>query len=379
MRNARAIALATLLAAAASAWLATATGCARGGEDGALSVTGSVTDERITISVPRLAAEPTSTADPGWARVVSVRVAPGDAVAAGDVLAVLDAAPARAAVAEAKASLAEAKARRSLLGEKREDVRDAKAEIADTKVELRDTLAELRDQREELEDQLAQARELAAGPTAPPGAAPPGSPGVPPGTAPPDPREIVAQLEAALAELNAGIARAEDGLAELNDASAELADADAALDDAADAAAAGVDGAEAGVALARLRLARAEVRAPGAAIVIGAPALGDVLAAGSPLVTLRPDAPAEIVTYLTAQQARRIRAGDRADVRADSLDGGPLTTRVTRVGDEYVYVPTKFATREIHLLRGFEVRLRLDAREKSLPPGTPVDLTIREK
>ena len=352
-----------------------------------IGVTGSIGDEIVVLSVPRLGLEPTRTAEPAWSRVTSVPVEVGQRVSRGEVVAVLDDAAARAGVSVAQASLAEARAQQALVGERADELADKQADVTETRAELVDTLTDLRARRNEVAGQLAQARRLAE--QAPPGGLPPGAPpgAIPPGAAPPgaapgasqDPRAIVAQLEAALAQIDEGIARAEDGLQRLDDADARLTEASAALDAASSASDALVEARQAGVSLAEALLARSAIRAPADGVLTATPALGEVLAAGAPLARLRPaSAESEVVTFLTARQVRVIDVGDRAEVRIDSLPGRTFHAEVTRIGDEHVYVPSRFATRQIHLLRAVEVRLGLLG-DELLPAGTPADITVYPK
>lgn len=339
-----------------------------------VEVTGRVCVNECTVTVPLLRSDtPGETAIPGRpivaGRLAVVNVVTGDHVVAGDVIAAFDSAPMEAALSLAQASAAEASATVALLGEKADDAAAGRDEVDAKRIEIRTTLVELKTNRADVAANLAQARELASSlPTT--SSVPPTAPA---GSAPRDPRAIVAQLEQALAKLDAGIAKAEAGLVKLDQARATIADALVVLADTRNAAEFAATGAQAGVALAEARLDLTVVRSPVDGIIANGPAVGTTVYAGAPLVLIYPDADTFVEAYVTGPDAALLTMGAPVTVEADYLQD-PLGGTVTEVGTEYVYPPTAQAARDIHMVRGVRVRIRVDG--DGLPPGAPVSIVV---
>ena len=360
-----------------------------------LELTGSVIDNTLVIPAPRLeevrpdldvgfetsssafATAPAGFSAPAatsWIRVDRPAVRVGDTVNTGEALAFLDDRLLVAAVAAAEHDLARARADADLLDWRLGDVADNRSEIASQTAELQDTIADLRTQRAEVAARLEAAKRAAAAPPSTPTTPSAGATGTPSPTSP-TPAQLVAQLTAALDDIDEGLEQAEEGLAELEKAGEEIDAVRTTITGAKAVLAALVKARELGVEIAQAQVGRAAVLAPVTGTVISVAAPGDVLAAGAPLATIRPDQPSRIETFLTAEQVRRVAVGGQAFAMVDGFPNRALSGHITAVSDEHGYVPTTFASKIIHLNRGFKVTVELDGGTR-LPAGTPADLAV---
>lgn len=324
-------------------------------------------DQIATALVPQTAGTPAApgAAAPSWHRLDEVPVSAGDPVVAGQVLAVLDTAPSEAAIEAAEADLTRAEADLGMLDQRTEDIVENRSSAASQTAELQRTIADLQTQRVDLQRQLDAARASIAPPSLPSTATPPATVVT-----------QIAQLEAAIARIDTGIEQAQDGVERLAEAQTTLAEVEGVLGTIRRTAAAVIDGRRVVVDLAKAHRDRATITAPSDGVVVSSARTGEVLAAGAPLVRLRSIERPLIRTYVTAEQAVRVREGSSARVSLDSMPDTEYTGLVTSIGDEYVFVPTTFATPLIHLTRGFEVIVEVYG-APDLPPGTPADLVIQ--
>lgn len=390
--------LSALMAVAASCALLIS-GCTTAPETG-VAVTGTFVDNLVLIEVPpipvatvdfTIGAQPSTEGTPGissgdqiataiahtpaaatpsassrsWHKLDEVAVSAGDPVVAGQVLAVLDTAPSEAAIQAAEADLTRAEADLGMLDQKTDDIAENRSDAASQTAELQRTILDLQTQRADLQLQLDAARTSIAPPSLPATATPPANVVA-----------QIAQLEAAIAKIDAGVKTAQEGIDKLADAQTTLADAEGVLSSIKRTAAAVIDGRRVVVDLAVAQRDRATITAPVDGVVVSAACSGEVLAAGAPLVRLRSLERPLLRTYVTAEQANRVREGSSARVSLDSMPGTEYTGLITTIGDEYVFVPTTFATPLIHLTRGFEVTVEVYG-APDLPPGTPADLVLQ--
>jgi len=257
------------------------------------------------------------------------------------------------------------------------------ADLNTAKAQIDDALAMLRSQRARVAADLAAAKKMLA--SLPPGGSPPsvpgtGTPPVPPnGGGPPiDPRVLIAKLTEALAKIDAGIAKATTAKAKLATGRAQIADARMQLRDARELLTLSSDAAELGILLAEAKRAQATVVSPVSGLVLDAEPAGTVVMANAPLVRIRPDRPVKVDTYLTADQAARLPVGSNASVTSDSFPGRTFGGTVTHQAADYEYPPTAFPTSEVHMTRAVRVEVTVPV-GSDLPPGTPVDVSIRER
>jgi multidrug efflux pump subunit AcrA (membrane-fusion protein) len=206
----------------------------------------------------------------------------------------------------------------------------------------------------------------------------------------------LAGIKQGLAKISAGLAKVNAGFAKLATASAKIAAAEGKLATAADQLATAsdalktakkqvvrardslkiiADSASIGIALAEVKRDQATISTPVSGVVTQAAAQGTVALVGAPIVRIRPDEPALVDTYLTAEQLGKLRAGAPADVTYDSGHGTALRGTLALVGDNALFPPTSFPTDIVHMTRTVKVTFRLDSGDGP-PPGTPVDIAI---
>lgn len=178
-----------------------------------------------------------------------------------------------------------------------------------------------------------------------------------------------------LAKMNAGLATMKVGLAKIQQGFAQLDTARTQLENARRLLVINIESQKVGVELAIARRSAATITAPVDGVVTFAAGAGTAVMVGAPIVRIRPDGPAHVVTYLTSDQLVQAGVGSHATVDFDSNPGRALTGRVSAVGDEADVPPTAFPTPIVHMTRAVRVTIQLDAGQTA-PPGTPVDVEI---
>lgn len=295
-----------------------------------------------------------------WARVTSVTVNVGDHVARGDVVVEFDSALLQAGLAQSQAAEKSARATASLLGVRLDEASKGVQDVEKQRSELATTLVEFEKRRADVQLQLDAARQRM---------------GSRPVTGTPDATATAQQLAKTLGEIDLGIRQTQEALLKLNESGAQVETMLSGLEGAKLAAEAFVQAAQAGVTVATARVELASLIAPTAGVVTRLPGVGDVIAAGAPIATIRPEGATEVLTYVTAREREMITLGSSARITSDSLPGDVLAGAVTEIGIDYEPVPSYFATDEIHLTRAFEVTIVVYG-DTPPPPGTPVDVSI---
>lgn len=306
-------------------------------------------------------------------------VAQGDHVTKGQVVARLDTAMLDLGVRQASTALDRAEANLDVIDANRGTLADTRATLVKTRADLvkarsslAATITALTLQKASLETSIAQIAALIA------------QPGGPPPHVPPYP-VLLQQLQGALAGLTqgltgakAGLAQMDAGLAKLTAGLSKLDSGRAQLSDVRKLAVIGVDVAETNLRLAKAARAQADILSPVDGVVTDARAAGTAVMVGAPLVRVRPDGPAHVYAYVTADQLARITLGSVATVDFDSNSGGPLTGHVTDLGRAAVVPPTSYPTSIVHMTRAVRITIELDG-GASAPPGTPVDVRITSR
>lgn len=391
--------MATALACAlALSALLPVTGCSRDGAT-TVDITGRVVDETVALPAPVIAvpapdieagfdtsapttasagandapasgaagagAQGAGSSAGGWVRVGALSANVGDTVSTGQVLATMDTAALGAALEAAKADEKLAQANVKLVDDRAGTLTLTASEIASKTVELNKTITDLTLQRAELQIKLNAAK-AAAGSLTPTSTIPPGQT---------DPRVLVKQLEAALAKVDAALEKARQGVTDLATAQTDVNTAQSTVRYVRDAASAIAEGYAAAADLARAQYDRAQITAPFDAEVVSIAQPGAVLAGGAPVVVLRRSSAGRIETFVTDETRPALAVGAQVAVFSDSQPSRGYTGRISAIGNEYGFVPTYFATKVIHLTRGFRVEIELD-QGQTLPAGTPVDVSI---
>jgi multidrug resistance efflux pump len=192
-------------------------------------------------------------------------------------------------------------------------------------------------------------------------------------------RTGIPRLENAIREIDDGLARARTQRTKLQKARTKIIDARSELRRTRKLAVVAAQAAAVGIDVAKNQKLLATVTAPTSGVVVQAATVGQVVAAGATVATIRGATTNSVTTWFSPAQLTEVCLGTQATVRGDWM--GTLTqleAEVTLIGDRADYPPTSFATDEVHLTRAVPVRLTLTgpSGQQQLPPGAPVDIEI---
>jgi multidrug resistance efflux pump len=193
-------------------------------------------------------------------------------------------------------------------------------------------------------------------------------------------RRGIPRLENAISEIDDGLAKARTQRTKLHKARTKIIDARGELRRTRKLAVVAAHAATVGIDVAENQKLLATVTAPTSGVVVEAATVGQVVAAGATVATIREGAANSITTWFSPAQLTEVCLGTVATVRADWMSTlEQLEAEITLIGDRADYPPTSFATDEVHLTRAVPVRLTLtrsSAQPQPLPPGAPVDIEI---
>lgn len=380
-----------------------------------VQVTGTVTDQAQTVTVPALdtptvnldagfpAPEPTaddsdqrgSSTTAGtfglgdtW-QIATVLVAVGDSVQAGQPVATLDDTTLQLNVTAASADAEVAAAQVKVLTAAIDDTYDKAAQVATNRDQVRSAInqltanqadlakkkAQLLATRSELATQLDQVETALKNPMLPPQQRAQLT------AARTQLLKAIATIDAGLStigqaepQLADGLKKARAGLASLNSASATITDARSQLRGLRDLARIAADTARIGVDLAKVQRTQAVLTAPVSGVVVTIATAGDRLAAGATVAAVRPVGTSKVTAWLPPQDAASLCVGDAATITGDWMaPGHSASARLDWIAATAEYPPTSTTTDDVHLLRAVEVQLSSDA---DLPAGVGVDITI---
>lgn len=313
------------------------------------------------------------------ARVASVAVEPGSMVSTGTIIATFEGEALDAGIGASVAAARAAQAQIGVIDAALDEIASGRGDVASARAQATSAITELTATREQLVAQRATLQGILDRlPSGPPPSLPPSMP--PPGPLP-DPAELraaIAKIDAGLAKIDAGLAQARSGLGTLSSATAKLADAEAQLDDARELAVIAADAASVPVSLSRYLRELAVVRSPVSGVVVSAVRVGDVLAPGATVATVRPGGRARVTTWIAPDALESVTAGTTRAVISADWAASPLEGTVVRVSPRAVWPPTSLATREVHLTRAFEIEIEIDA-DVALPAGAPVDVVVQSR
>jgi HlyD family secretion protein len=325
MKDKRLIIVPVILIIALTAWLVL-----RRGEDesGAIDASGTIESTE---------------ADLGFqigGRVTAINVKEGDAVAAGEELAVLDRAELEARLRAANAQVAAARALLSELrtGARPQEERQAAAGVEAARRRVQDASAS-----------LARTRKLYEG-----GAVS---------------KEALDQAETAYTVLRtqADQAQQQQSLVTSGPRAERIAAQQAAVDQAMAAA-----------SQIQANLDNAVIRAPFAGIVtVRHREPGESVAAGLPVVTLMNPADRWVRIYVREDQVGRVQIGQSASITSDSHPDKTFTGRVTFIASQAEFTPRNVQTAEERVKLVYAVKVAITADPSNqLKPGVPADVVL---
>lgn len=139
--------------------------------------------------------------------------------------------------------------------------------------------------------------------------------------------------------------------------------------------------AEAALERAEVLLGKAVLTAPSEGVVaVRHREPGEIVAAGSPVLTLRSLEDRWVRIYVAGDAIGRVRIGQRAEIRGDADPDRSYEGEVVFIGSEAEFTPRNVQTAEERVRLVYPVRVRItgDA-EVDLKPGLPADVILLEE
>ncbi|MBI4591360.1 MAG: efflux RND transporter periplasmic adaptor subunit, partial [Candidatus Rokubacteria bacterium] len=187
-------------------------------------------------------------------------------------------------------------------------------------------------------------------------------------------RKQVIQAEEALSLARASRVAVELRKKEAETATERVREAQAAVETAH----AQIHSAEAGRMLARANLDDARVVAPfGGTVLRKLVETGEVVAAGTPLVTLVDLSKLYAKVYVAEADLGKVKVGDAARVYTDAFPGRHFEAAVSEVSQQAEFTPRDIHMKDERVKLVFAVKVAIRNPEGVLKPGMPVDALIR--
>ena len=129
--------------------------------------------------------------------------------------------------------------------------------------------------------------------------------------------------------------------------------------------------------MSRIRLGYTVLRAPTSGVVLVRQAeLGEVVAPGTPVVTIADVDHLWMRGYVSETDLGRIRWGQDATVRTDTFPGKTYRGRVSFISSEAEFTPKSVETHKERVTLVYRVKIDLDNPNHELKPGMPADAVI---
>jgi HlyD family secretion protein len=104
---------------------------------------------------------------------------------------------------------------------------------------------------------------------------------------------------------------------------------------------------------------------------------GEVVAAGSPVLTVGKLSPLKITVYLPEDRLGKVSLGQMANVTVDSFPGKIFPARITYIADKAEFTPRNVQTTEGRRNTVFAIELSIDNPDDQLKPGMPADVSFQ--
>lgn len=129
--------------------------------------------------------------------------------------------------------------------------------------------------------------------------------------------------------------------------------------------------------LSRIRLGHTVLRAPKAGVVLVRQAeLGEVVAAGTPVVTLADVENVWLRTYISETDLGRIRWGQPASVTTDTFPGKTHPGRISFISSKAEFTPKSIQTQRERVTLVYRIKIDIENPNHELKPGMPADAVI---
>jgi multidrug resistance efflux pump len=103
---------------------------------------------------------------------------------------------------------------------------------------------------------------------------------------------------------------------------------------------------------------------------------GEVVQAGSPLMTIGQLDPVKITVYVPEDRYGQLSLGDQAQVTVDSFPGEEFDAIIVYIADKAEFTPRNVQTAEGRSSTVFAVELSLENADQKLKPGMPADVVF---
>ncbi len=104
---------------------------------------------------------------------------------------------------------------------------------------------------------------------------------------------------------------------------------------------------------------------------------GEMIAAGTPVVTIADLRDIWLKIYIPEPQLGRIKLGQTAETTTDSYPGKTYRGTVTFISSEAEFTPKNVQTQEERVKLVFAAKITVDNPNQELKPGMPADTTVR--
>jgi HlyD family secretion protein len=180
-------------------------------------------------------------------------------------------------------------------------------------------------------------------------------------------QEEIRRAEAEVRQAKAGLLLAQAGELDVLRKRQELATLQASI--ARDRAA---------LAAAEAQLGYTVLRSPGTGVVLRKHVEpGEMIAAGTPAVTIADLTNIWVKIYIPEPQLGRIKLGQTAEITTDSYRGKVYRGKVTFINSEAEFTPKNVQTQEERVKLVFAVKIAVDNPNQELKPGMPADARIK--
>ena len=130
--------------------------------------------------------------------------------------------------------------------------------------------------------------------------------------------------------------------------------------------------------MSKVRLGFTELRAPATGVILVRQAeLGEIVAVGTPVVTIADLDHIWVRAYVAETDLGRIRLGQSAAVHTDTFPGKQYTGRVAFISSEAEFTPKSVETHKERVALVYRVKVEVENPNHELKPGMPADLTIK--
>lgn len=141
---------------------------------------------------------------------------------------------------------------------------------------------------------------------------------------------------------------------------------------------ANLDQARENLDMARIRLSYTVLRAPFDGVILVRQAeLGEVVTAGTPIITLADLAHLWLRVYIPETDLGKVHWGQDVDVRTDTYPGKAYHGRVSFISSQAEFTPKSVQTQKERVTLVYRVKIDLDNPSYELKPGMPADAYIK--